>query len=173
MLVRLAEIGDARAIAEVHVASWRAAYRGIVPDRVLDGLTVDEREARWQDRLGDGSSLILVAVQDERIVGFCAASGAEIGALYVDPALWRRGAGSALLAETLAQLRRRGVRAVELWVFRDNQAAVAFYERQGFALDGTEQRHQWADGAVAARLVADLGDAEVSDRRAQPSSEAD
>ena len=106
-------------------------------------------------------------------MGFCAASGAEIGALYVDPALLRRGAGSALLAETLAQLRRRGVRAVELWVFRDNQDAVAFYERQGFALDGTEQRHRWADGAVAARLVAHLGDAEVSARRAQRSSEAD
>ena len=140
---------------------------------MLDGLTVDEREARWHDRLGHGSSLILVAVEDERVVGFCAVSGAEIGALYVDPGLWRRGAGSALLAETLARLRRRGVRAVELWVFRDNQDAVAFYERHGFALDGAEQRHEWADGAVAARLVAHVGGVEVSDLRARRSSESD
>jgi ribosomal protein S18 acetylase RimI-like enzyme len=171
--VRSAQSRDARAIAEVHVASWRAAYRGIVPDRVLDGLTVDEREARWQDQLEDGGSLILVAVEEMRVVGFCAASGGEIGALYVDPAVWRRGVGSALLAETLAELRRRGVPAVELWVFRDNQGAVAFYERHGFVLDGAEQGHEWADGAVAVHLVAHVRGADVTDLPARRSSEAD
>jgi ribosomal protein S18 acetylase RimI-like enzyme len=172
MNIRAARARDARAIAAVHVTSWRAAYRGIVPDRVLEGLSVDEREARWRDRLGDGASLILVAVEEQRVVGFCATSGAEIGALYVDPATWRRGVGSALLAETLGELRRRGVRAIELWVFRDNQGAVAFYERHGFVLDGAEQRHEWADGAVAVRLVAYVGGAEVTDPPAQRSSEA-
>ena len=161
MIVRIAETGDARAIAEVHVASWRAAYRGIVPDRVLDGLSVDEREARWRGQLGDGAPLILVAVEEDRVVGFSATSGDEIGALYVRPAMWRRGVGSALLAQTLGELRRGGVRAAELWVFRDNDAAVAFYERHRFVLDGAEQAHEWADGAVAVRLRSELSDLPV------------
>ena len=49
--VRGATADDARAIAEVHVASWRWAYRGQVPDRILDELSVDEREAIWRAAL--------------------------------------------------------------------------------------------------------------------------
>jgi hypothetical protein len=42
--IRRASQSDARAIAEVHVASWRETYRGIVPDAFLDALSVAERE---------------------------------------------------------------------------------------------------------------------------------
>jgi len=43
-MIRPATPEDARAIAEVHVASWRYAYRGLLPDDVLDRLSVEERE---------------------------------------------------------------------------------------------------------------------------------
>jgi hypothetical protein len=33
-------VDDADAIAPVHVRSWQAAYRGFMPDEVLDGLDV-------------------------------------------------------------------------------------------------------------------------------------
>ena len=36
MNLRAAEARDAEAIAGVHVASWRAAYRGLMSDEVLD-----------------------------------------------------------------------------------------------------------------------------------------
>ena len=45
LLVRVATFTDAREIAEVHVAGWKAAYRGMVPDELLDELTVDGRRA--------------------------------------------------------------------------------------------------------------------------------
>ena len=44
--VRQAIDGDAQAIAEVHVASWQGAYRGLLPDALLDGQSV-ERRAQW------------------------------------------------------------------------------------------------------------------------------
>ena len=44
-MIRLATLADARAIAELHVASWRAAYVGILPPAYLEGLSVEEREA--------------------------------------------------------------------------------------------------------------------------------
>ena len=44
MIIRDAELRDARGIAEVHVRSWQAAYAGIVPDEDLAQLSVDERE---------------------------------------------------------------------------------------------------------------------------------
>ncbi len=46
--------GDARAIAELHTAVWREAYRGLVPDQYLDTTTVEDRRTRWALRLGSG-----------------------------------------------------------------------------------------------------------------------
>ena len=43
MNIRAAVAADARGIAEVHVRSWQAAYRGQIPDSVLAGLSVDAR----------------------------------------------------------------------------------------------------------------------------------
>ncbi|HVO32125.1 MAG TPA: tRNA glutamyl-Q(34) synthetase GluQRS, partial [bacterium] len=50
-LVRAVRGADAIALAEVYVASWRAAYRGIVPAAVLDALSVRTQTARWQKML--------------------------------------------------------------------------------------------------------------------------
>jgi hypothetical protein len=50
-LVRPAVLQDAPAIAAVHVATWRDAYAGLLPDDFLDGLDVDQRAERWRGRL--------------------------------------------------------------------------------------------------------------------------
>ncbi len=47
MIIRDAELGDARGIAEIHVRYWQAAYAGIVPDEDLARLSVDQREQFW------------------------------------------------------------------------------------------------------------------------------
>ena len=43
MRIREAEPKDARAIAEIHVRSWQAAYRGQLADDYLDELKVEDR----------------------------------------------------------------------------------------------------------------------------------
>ena len=45
MNVRPARPEDARRIAEIHVETWRATYPGVMPQEVLDGLSVDEPRA--------------------------------------------------------------------------------------------------------------------------------
>jgi hypothetical protein len=40
---RLAQPGDAGAIAVVHVRSWQAAYRNLVPQEFLDSLDTSAR----------------------------------------------------------------------------------------------------------------------------------
>src|SRR5256885_13605031 len=76
MRVRWARVQDARAIAEVHVASWLGGYRGRIPDAVLDRLSVDEREEQWRQWLGDPApgARTLIAGRG-RVEGFC--SGAR------------------------------------------------------------------------------------------------
>jgi hypothetical protein len=49
--LRDATPADAHAIANVLVQSWRAAYRGLLPDDVLAGLSIPDREQFWSDAL--------------------------------------------------------------------------------------------------------------------------
>lgn len=47
MLIRPATVDDAHDLAVVHVRSWQQAYRGLMPQAVLDRLSIAEREAGW------------------------------------------------------------------------------------------------------------------------------
>jgi ribosomal protein S18 acetylase RimI-like enzyme len=140
LMIRAATVEDARAIAEVHVASWRAGYRGLVDDAVLASLSVDERAAMWETILTDGETVVLVAAGDP-IAGFVAFNPdeAEIGALYVVPARFRTGVGTALLAAADEHL--DGKPELVLWVLEGNDAARAFYEHHGYAADDAVALH--------------------------------
>jgi hypothetical protein len=53
MQIRFADPEDARAVAEIHVEAWRAAYAGILPEAFLAALTVSSREAFWEQVLAE------------------------------------------------------------------------------------------------------------------------
>lgn len=156
-------------IAEIHVNSWQAAYRGILPDGLLDGLSVSEREQSWQALVSGGgqSWLTLVAEGEGTLVGFCSVATpsrdadteektVEVGALYVAPDFWRRGVGSALMKAALDELRGQDWHEVILWVLPENNRALAFYGRIGFEVeDGIEKREE-RSGRPVIRLRARL-----------------
>jgi ribosomal protein S18 acetylase RimI-like enzyme len=147
--IRPAEPGDARALARVHVRAWQAAYRGLIPDAVLDTLSVDGREQRWREILdGPPGARTIVATSGGDIAGFCSVvapardddlppGAAEVAAIYVDPARWRAGVGRALLDAALDTLRADGAGTVVLWLLEGNDRALGFYEACGFRADGT------------------------------------
>ena len=73
LLVRRAEPQDAPAVARVHVASWRQAYGGLLPQEYLDSLSVEARTMTWAkafSQLPGRSSTTLVGELDGQIVGF-------------------------------------------------------------------------------------------------------
>jgi len=159
--VRQASRGDVRRIAEIHVRSWQAAYRGILPDDLLDSLSISERELSWNVLLSGDCRLTLVAERsDGALTGFCSLATpsreegvgeetAEIGALYVDPDHWRMGAGSAMLSAALEKLDANGWRDAILWVLPENRPALAFYERFGFVVEqGIEKREERSGRSV-------------------------
>ena len=145
---RAAVPADADAIAQVHVASWQVAYRGIIPDEHLDRLDWRERARvrRGQlERAAEDKIRVDVALDGGSIVGFVASGperapdpseppGYEVYALYLVPAAWGRGIGHHLLTRALAAM-PEDAQAV-LWVLEDNARGRTFYERQGFRADG-------------------------------------
>jgi ribosomal protein S18 acetylase RimI-like enzyme len=154
-VVRAARPDDAQAIAEVHVATWREAYAGLLPDELLAGLDVAEWAGRWRDRLSappDGM-FTLVFEADGHVRGFVSGGpsrdgfpGGEVHAIYLDPRCQGRGTGRQMLEAATRLLADAGFAAASLWVVSGNHAARGFYEAQGWRRDGTE--HQWpaADG---------------------------
>jgi GrpB-like predicted nucleotidyltransferase (UPF0157 family)/ribosomal protein S18 acetylase RimI-like enzyme len=161
---------DAPAIADIHVRSWQAAYRGILPDSLLDGLSVSEREQSWSELLANGDDRWLTLVAEDSgggLMGFCSVATpsrdegagektAEIGAIYVDPDRWRGGAGSAMLTAALKELGENGWCDVILWVLPENQAALAFYDRFGFVVEHGVQKREERSGWPVIRLRAEL-----------------
>lgn len=150
MAIRVASPSDAEAIASLHLASWQAAYRGIVPDGFLTGITFDNRVTRWQRALSPAESPpteTILAVDLEKVQGVCSfgprrrpeSTGiGEVYALHVEPTSRRRGIGKLLLDDTLRRLAIRGFSAAVLWVLRDNVDARHFYEAQGWWITGEE-----------------------------------
>lgn len=139
-LVRPAEIDDAAAIAQVHVASWRTTYRGILPADFLASLDEVGYEDRWRRILEDGSSRVYVAADGRDVVGF--ASGGreragetgyegELYAIYVLRDAQARGHGRRLVQAVVGGLRELELSDMLVWVLRDNAGARRFYERMG------------------------------------------
>lgn len=137
MTVRLAEASDAPAVASVHVQTWRAAYRGLVPDSELESLSVAQRTAMWERAIPRGG--VWVGLTDDTVAGFCAVGPSsepdatfQLYALYVLPSAWGTPLGYELARAALGT-----EKDVVLWVFDENPRARRFYERLGFRADGT------------------------------------
>ena len=137
--VRPASASDARAIAEIHVAAWQAAYKDLMPEEELKKISVEKRQAFWRDAIEYSEPQLLVATEGEEIVGFVGfdrsrdkgskSSTGEIWALYVRPSDWRQGAGLALWDGARDGLKEEGCTQVTLWVLLGNESALRFYEQ--------------------------------------------
>ena len=75
---------------------------------------------------------VLVAELDGQVAGFAALLEGELDGLFVEPELWRRGIGTALIDEAAHQARRRGL---SLSVTA-SPTAREFYESCGFSVEG-------------------------------------
>lgn len=113
----ISRIHDAARLDELGGAGLLEAYLSLADTYENEGLFDDD---------------VWVAELDGEVAGFLAGSEGEITWAYVDPALYRRGVGRALVEHVL----RRATGPVELEVLEGNSAR-AFYESVGFVWDST------------------------------------
>lgn len=149
--IRDAWPGDALAIATVNVASWRVAYRDLLPADVLAGLSVPERERWWAGLLAKPPerTAVLLATDGDAVIGFASvgpsldvdapADTGTLYTLYLDPDHWGRGVGARLHAAAVRRLLGLGYTSATLWVLDGNERATGFYRRQGWSPDGHRQ----------------------------------
>lgn len=146
--IRPATIDDIPVIARLHVAGWAGAYGGIIDQAYLDSLDETTRAAQWRGWFDPKEAPVLMASDDQgNPAGFVGYGrlrtpppgsspirplySGEIYALYILPAHWRQGIGTALLraaAQGLADMRHK---SLCLWVLEKNERACTFYKKAG------------------------------------------
>lgn len=79
---------------------------------------------------------VIVAELDDRIAGFAAVliedDYAELDGLFVEPDLWRKGIGAALIDVAVHTARQQGLAMMVV----ANPSAQEFYEKCGFTVEG-------------------------------------
>lgn len=167
MDIRPATADDAAALARVHVDSWRAAYRDLVPETSLQGFSYQWREECFRESLATGAEETYVVQLDQQIVGFLtlgasrdpdldASRTGEIWGIYILPEYWRRGIGKRLADEAESILRSRNYEYAVLWVLENNQRARRFYEAMSFGADGKSKDIDWGTVLKAIRYAKTL-----------------
>ncbi|MGW8065491.1 N-acetyltransferase family protein [Streptomyces ziwulingensis] len=147
--VREMTLADCDRVSAIRIRGWRTAYRGLVPQRYLDGLDAardaERRRGLFARRPDDVVDLVAEDAAGE-VVGWCChgpyrdgerrTADAELYALYVDPGRLGTGVGQALLRESVRRCTAAGHARMLLWVLEGNARARRFYERAGFHADG-------------------------------------
>lgn len=145
-----ASLDDAVAVAQVHAASWKATYRGILPDSYLDTEVDLERAEYWHSALeSQRYPIIKLARASDRIVGLIALHNDPddegydftIEHLHLLPAHKGQGLGRYLVKAAAENAQAKGAASLCLWVFEENVAAIGFYQQLGGVTDarGTDK----------------------------------
>jgi len=151
--LRPAVLADAPGIARVRIESWRATYRGLIPDAYLDGMQLDASTALWERVLGATATKVSVFVMthDGDVAGFAAGNrlaeprydrDAELTAVYLRPQYQRTGLGHRLVGAVVDAQIAAGATGMIVWTIAGNKPARAFYEQLGGTLL-VEQPFQW------------------------------
>jgi ribosomal protein S18 acetylase RimI-like enzyme len=156
--VRAARASDAEGLAHVQVASWRAAFAGLVPDVVIAELTSEEAVGQFAQRWHDAITApptskhrVHVAVEkpgEPEILGFAAAGPAtdedlwpatdgELYELHVVPSVAGAGHDERLLNAVADTFAEDGFSTAYTWALSGDESRIGFLKAAGWAPDGT------------------------------------
>ena len=134
-------VADLEAVAALHCASWRSAYRGILTDDYLDGDLLTDRLEVWHLKLSmmTDRQFGWLARHDGEPVGFAFASldddptwGSLVDNLHLLPSHQGAGIGRGLLTAVAHVAHERAKHpGLFLWCYEQNTRARAFYEHLG------------------------------------------
>ena len=143
--IRKVKQGDADTLAYIQTQSWKAAFKGIIDDEMLDKCTnIDKARLMYQRFLDEnkGNGYLLTVDNKPHCIAYWdkardpkLAGKAELICIHSLPNNWHKGFGSKMMDMVLSDIKSSGYSEVVLWVFRDNLRARAFYEVKGFVLN--------------------------------------
>lgn len=145
--VRNARADDVPALAEIGLRAWEQAATGVAD---LEPLRENARIAFLQFLAANWVTVTVTEIGGH-LAGWAAREkmDEEITDLWVDPAMQRRGVGTALLAAIEDELRRSAFETAELQTHARNTPALAFFRRHGYSVN-------WLSVTYSPRLDRDV-----------------
>lgn len=138
--IRQAIIEDAFGIAQVHIASWKSTYRGIIADEILNELRLEQRISQWQQHIENPYKTIIVLENNNGIIGFADGQKveddvymhyeADMTCLYLYAEQQRQGYGRQLVGELFEKFKQQGMTSCIVKVLTGNSSHL-FYEKLG------------------------------------------
>ncbi|MFO7953007.1 MAG: GNAT family N-acetyltransferase [Bacillota bacterium] len=163
--IRQAGLEDIDELSQVHIESWKAAYKHFLPAEVFDWVTPEKWAERLKESIEDSSAEIAVLTDGNKIIGSITAcacrdedyeSAGELCEFYLRPGYWRQGLGTKLVNWSLQRLKEKGFNRVTLWVFEESHGSRKFYERLGFREEGTVRSTRIDESIRVIRYIKDL-----------------
>jgi ribosomal protein S18 acetylase RimI-like enzyme len=137
--IRHAQPGDAEAITKAHDASWRDAYRGVIPGAELEKMIARRGPRWWHSAIVRGTGLLVLDFNGQ-IVGYSTYGrnrvpsmpySGEVFEIYLMPEYQGLGFGWKLFNAARRELAEHGYLSTIVWALADNEKALAFYRRLG------------------------------------------
>ncbi len=143
--IRKARAVDAKAIAKVHVRSWRETYKDIVDNEYLKNLSIPARTKKWEESLKkpeQNNWTFLVEDSIGKVVGFITGgigeNEAELYAIYILKKHQKNNLGYRLTKKLCYSFIKHGVKSMFVCVLKDN-SSKNFYTKHGAKLFKTDR----------------------------------
>ena len=143
--MRLALPADAPLIAYIHMRSWDAAYKDILPaDYIRKNNST--RYEMWNSLLTEGNTTQFAILKCGEIIGLLGIGPPkdddlgdefyELYAIYLHPDHFHQGVGTQAMELAFRIARSLWKTDIVVWVFADNINSVRFFEKCGYIADG-------------------------------------
>ncbi|NYB75237.1 GNAT family N-acetyltransferase [Sedimentibacter hydroxybenzoicus DSM 7310] len=147
-LIRYANLNDVEALGKIHSESSQAGFKGIIEDNILyDVFSLERRTNRFINELSIGEPKTAIAFENDQPAGLISfgkcrygnndESWTEIWRVYLIREFWGSGIAKDLIEWGINEIRKTGIKNIELWVLEENMRARSFYEKMGFKHDNT------------------------------------
>ena len=141
--IKHVSLEDIPLLSHILAASWRVAYRGMIPQDFLDSIEDERWVTPFTYRLTKGGMKADILYVQQAACG-CVVYGpsqnknysgwGEICCLYLLPEYTRKGYGKQLLLFAMDQMKKENIHDFYLWALDENLSARKFYEKVGYTL---------------------------------------
>lgn len=140
--IRKAKHSDLNGIIRVNVETWKTAYKGVVPDKYIQGFGIRTQDKKWQAQLNNmiDENVFFIAENNKgEIVGFAIGGSersknpnykGELMGIYILKEYQKQGIGKALTKKIVENLIKMKVNTMLVWVLENNPYR-AFYDTLG------------------------------------------
>jgi ribosomal protein S18 acetylase RimI-like enzyme len=148
IVIRRANRNDAALLANLAVKTFYETYAAFNTEEDMKQHTSRQfNESELLKDITSSSKDYFLAIYLQTAVGYAALKKpgnaitnetAEIARIYVSAAFKKMGIGKQLIEHCMALAKQEGYKNIRLGVWKENKAAIIFYEKMGFRIIGEE-----------------------------------